>query len=131
MTARDHFKRWAPLLFMGLAAGAVYATGVYRYVSFEELRARHEELKAFVEANFWLGLAIYMAVFAAATFIAVPGASVLQLVAGFLFGPWVGGLATALSATAGSVGYYWAARSALGDSLRKKAYADPRARRWR
>lgn len=126
-----HVARWLPLLVMIGAGFAVYATGLYRYVAFDELRARHEELKGFVDEHFWLGLAIYMAVFAAATFVAVPGASVLQLIAGFLFGPWIGGLATAVSATIGSLGYYGAARSALGESLRKKAYADPRAKRWR
>lgn len=130
-TVMDHVRRWAPLLVMILAGGAVYASGLYRYVSFDELRARHGELRAFVDAHFWLGLAIYMAVFCAATFVAVPGAMVLQLVAGFLFGPWVGGAATAIAATVGSLGYYQAAKSALGESLRRKAYADPRARRWR
>jgi uncharacterized membrane protein YdjX (TVP38/TMEM64 family) len=115
-----------------IAAGAaVYLSGAYRYVAFDELRARHAELKGFVEQHFLLGLVIYMAVFLAATFVAVPGAMVLQLIAGFLFGPWIGGLATAVSATVGSLGYYYAAKSALGDSLRRKAYADPRARKWR
>lgn len=130
-TFGGHVRRWTPLLVMVAAGVAVYATGLHRYVAFDALRARHEELKAFVDANFWLGLAIYMAVFAAATFVAVPGAMVLQLVAGFLFGPWVGGLATAISATIGSLGYYQAAKSAMGESLRRRAYADPRARKWR
>lgn len=127
----SHLVRWLPLLVMIGAGVAVYATGLHRYVAFDSLRARHEELKAFVDANFWIGLGLYMLVFTAATFVAVPGAMVLQLVAGFLFGPWIGGLATAVSATIGSLGYYGAARSALGETLRKKAYADPRARRWR
>ena len=127
----DHVRRWLPLLVMVGLAATVYFTGLYRYVAFDELRARHGELKAFVDGNFALGLAIYMAVFLAATFVAVPGAMVLQLIAGFLFGPWIGGLATAVSATFGSLGYYYAARSALGDSMRRRAYADPRARKWR
>lgn len=130
-SAAEHLRRWLPLMLMIGAGAAVYFTGVYRYVAFDELRARHQELKSFVDANFLLGLVIYMAVFAAATFVAVPGAMVLQLIAGFLFGPWIGGLATAVSATVGSLGYYYAAKSALGDAMRKRAYADPRARKWR
>lgn len=130
-TLGDQLRRWLPLAVMVAAAAAVYFSGAYKYVAFSELRHRHEELKAFVEHNFLLGLALYMLIFLAATFVAVPGASVLQLIAGFLFGPWIGGLATAISATLGSLGYYYAARSALGDSLRRKAYADPRSRRWR
>ncbi len=128
---RDYVRRWAPLLVMVAAALLVWATGLYRYIAFDELRAHHAEFKAFVRDHFLIGLLIYMVVFAAATFVAVPGAMVLQLIAGFLFGPWVGGLATALSATIGSLGYYSAARSAFGESLRRKAFADPRTRRWR
>ena len=130
-TAWDHVRRWLPLAVMIGAGAAVYFTGVYKYVAFDELRARHAELKGFVDEHFILGLLIYLGVFLAATFVAVPGAMVLQLVAGFLFGPWIGGLATAVSATIGSLGYYYAAKSALGDSMRKRAYADPRARKWR
>lgn len=130
-TAWELARRWAPLVLMVLAGVAVYASGLYRYVTFDALRARHEELRAFVDANFLLGLALYACLFAATTFVAVPGASVLQLVAGFLFGPLIGGTATAVSATIGSLGYYGAARTALGEPLRRKAYADPRAKRWR
>lgn len=130
-TLGDQLRRWVPLLVMIGAGAAVYFSGLYHYVAFDELRRRHHELKFFVEHHFLLGLGLYMLIFMAATFVAVPGASVLQLIAGFLFGPWVGGLATAVAATLGSVGYYYAARSALGDSLRRKAYADPRARQWR
>lgn len=130
-SAGEHLRRWLPLVVMIGAGAAVYFTGVYKYVAFDELRARHQELKGFVDEHFILGLLIYMAVFCAATFVAVPGAMVLQLIAGFLFGPWIGGLATAISATFGSLGYYYAARSALGDAMRKRAYADPRAKKWR
>jgi len=130
-SAGEHLRRWLPLMVMIGAGAAVYFTGVYKYVAFDELRARHQELKGFVDEHFILGLVIYMAVFCAATFVAVPGAMVLQLIAGFLFGPWIGGLATAISATFGSLGYYYAARSALGDAMRKRAYADPRAKKWR
>ncbi|HYE43881.1 MAG TPA: TVP38/TMEM64 family protein [Caulobacteraceae bacterium] len=130
-TAGELVRRWAPLVLMVLAGVAVYASGLYRYVTFDALRARHEDLRAFVDAHFLLGLVLYACLFTATTFVAVPGASVLQLVAGFLFGPLVGGVATAVSATLGSLGYYGAARTALGEPLRRKAYADPRARRWR
>jgi len=130
-SAGEHLRRWLPLVVMIAAGAAVYFSGAYKYVAFDELRARHQDLKGFVDEHFILGLLIYMAVFCAATFVAVPGAMVLQLIAGFLFGPWIGGLATAISATFGSLGYYYAARSALGDAMRKRAYADPRAKKWR
>lgn len=131
LTVWDRARRWAPLALIVAAGLAVLLSGAWRQLSFETLTARHEDIRAFVETHFWLGLALYMALFAGTTFVAVPGAFVLQLVAGFLFGPWIGGAATAVSATLGSLGYYWSARNAFGETLRRKAYANPRARRWR
>jgi len=124
-------RAWAPLALMLAAGASVWLSGAHRHLSLENMRASHAAVQDFVAAHFWLGLGAYMALFAATTFVAVPGAMVLQLAAGFLFGPWIGGAATAVAATIGSLGYYWGARSALGEALRLKAYADPRARRWR
>lgn len=129
---KDLVARWAPLAIMLIAAIVVYATGANRYVSLGELRERHEMLRAFVAENFFLALLAYVAVFSLCTAIAVPGAVMLQLAAGFLFGAAVGGAATALGATIGAVGMYFATRSAFGDSLRARAFEkDGVSARWR
>jgi uncharacterized membrane protein YdjX (TVP38/TMEM64 family) len=124
-------RRWAPLVVVLGAAAAVYASGLNHYVALDELRARHEQLKDFVSAHFWLSLLAYTGVFALVTATAVPGAVFVQLAGGFLFGAAVGGTATAVAATAGAVAIYYAARSAFGDSLRERAMrSSGPARRW-
>jgi uncharacterized membrane protein YdjX (TVP38/TMEM64 family) len=129
--AGAHVRRWAPLVVVLGAAAAVYASGVNRYVSLDELRLRHDELKAFVSDHFWLSLMAYTAVFALITATAIPGAVFVQLAGGLLFGAAVGGTATALAATAGAVAIYFAARSAFGDQLRERAMRSGGvARRW-
>ena len=52
-------RRVAPLLLiLGLIA-AVYVSGLYRYISLEVLRERHQQLRDFVDAHFWTALALY------------------------------------------------------------------------
>jgi len=113
-------RRVAPLLIVLALVAVVYLSGAYRYVSLEILRDREVELRGFVAAHFWAALAIYVAVYAAATTAAVPGALFLTLAGGFLFGPWVGGTATAIGATVGAVAVYYAARSVLGGWLARR-----------
>ncbi len=129
---RDRITRFAPLVIVLTAVALVYGTGLNKYVSLHELRVRHIELKAFVADHYLLSLLAYTLLFAAITVTAIPGAVFVQFAGGFLFGAAVGGTATALGATAGAVVTYYVARSAFGDSLRKRAMAgDGLTKGWR
>jgi uncharacterized membrane protein YdjX (TVP38/TMEM64 family) len=114
-------RRTAPLLLLIGLIAAVYFSGAYRYVSLDVVRERQQELRDFVSAHFWTALAIYVIVYTLATAAAVPGALFLTLTGGFLFGPWIGGSATALGATIGAVLVYYAVRSVVGGWLRERA----------
>jgi len=78
-------------------------------------------LEAFVSANLWAALALYVLVYATSVAISFPIASVLTLAGGFLFGPWLGGGATVIAATLGATALFVAARTAIGDALRARA----------
>ncbi|MBL8549780.1 MAG: TVP38/TMEM64 family protein [Hyphomonadaceae bacterium] len=118
---RFNWRRWAPIVAIGAALAAAYAMGVHRYVSLERLQAERANLEAFVAANFFAALLLYMLVYAAAVLISLPGALFLTLSGGFLFGPWIGGAATVIAATLGATGVFLAARTAFGDALRARA----------
>jgi uncharacterized membrane protein YdjX (TVP38/TMEM64 family) len=120
MIGGERLSRWLPLAILLAAALAVYATGLNRFVSPHFLKVRHDELKAFVGAHFWLSLMAFTLLFALLTTTAVPGAVFAQLAAGFLFGTWFGGTAIALAATVGALAIYAVTRSALGDALRRR-----------
>ncbi|NEX95094.1 VTT domain-containing protein [Caulobacter sp. 17J65-9] len=114
-------RRTAPLLLILALIAAVYFSGLYRYVSLDVLRERHQQLRDFVDAHFWTALALYVAAYALATTAAIPGALFLTLTGGFLFGTWIGGSVTAVAATAGAIFVYYAVRSVLGGWLRERA----------
>ena len=63
----------------------------------------------------------YISVYALAVAFSIPGAVVLTIAGGFLFGTWAGGLFVVIGATIGAVGVFLAARTAFGEGLRRRA----------
>lgn len=109
--------RFAPLALIVLALGLALVFRLHEQLSLDVLRARRVELDAFVASNLAAALALYALVYMAAVAVSLPGATILTLTGGFLFGPWLGGGATVIAATLGATGVFLAARTALGDSL--------------
>ena len=116
-------RRFLPLLLLVALVVAVFASGVTRYLSFEALQTHEAALRAFVSANLILALLSFMAVYAVATAISLPGGLILTLTGGYLFGPWIGGGATVVGATIGAVLVFYAVRTSLGEVLRRRAEA--------
>jgi uncharacterized membrane protein YdjX (TVP38/TMEM64 family) len=116
-----------PLLLIAVVIGAVFATGANRWLSLDALREHDAQLHAYVDVHPILSLAAFVAIYVVATAAYLPGASILTIAGGFLFGTWVGGSATVVGATLGALGAYWLVRTALGEPLRHKAEQSPGA----
>lgn len=123
-TTKDWLVQLAPLIGLLAIVALVFAMGWNRYLSLETVREHGAALKAFTADNYLLALLIFIAAYAALTTTAIPGAVFLTLTGGFLFGPWVGGVATSAAATIGAIGVYYVVRSAIGLWLREKAERD-------
>lgn len=119
----SRLRRFLPLLLLVIAVAAVFASGVTRYVSLDALRANEASLRAFIADNLVLALLGFVAIYAASTAISLPGATVLTLAGGYLFGVWLGGAATVVGATLGAVLVFYAVRTSLGRALRERAEA--------
>ena len=114
-------KRLWPLLALFAAAGFVLAMGWHRYLTLQELAENREALRAFIDANMMLSLAIFVALYAATVALSLPGGAVLTIAGGFLFG-WVwGGAASIVAATIGAAIVFLIARSALSDVVAARA----------
>ena len=109
----------AGILVTGLVL--FFALGLDRYLSFQALADNREWLKAQVAENAVLTAALYMLTYALVAAFSIPGGAILTLVGGFLFGTWLGGAYAVTGATLGAVAVFLAARTALGDTLRRKA----------
>lgn len=119
----DRLKRFIPLALLLAAVVAVFASGVTRYLNLEALQANEAALRAFIDANLVLALLTFVGVYALATALSVPGAVILTLAGGYLFGTWIGGAATVVGATIGAILVFYAVRTSLGEALRERAEA--------
>lgn len=120
----NRFKRFAPLIVLAGVIVLIFAMGWNRYLSLDTLRDHGQTFRDFTAENYLISLLILMAVFAILTASVVPGVFFVTITAGYLFGPWVGGISTSIAATIGALIVYTVARSALGEALRRKAAHD-------
>lgn len=116
-------KRYGLLAVLVLSVAAVFATGAPRYLSLEALQTHEASLRAYIEGNLPLALVTFILVYAMATAVSFPGAVILTLAGGYLFGTWVGGTATVVGATLGSIAVFYVVQTSLGHALRKRAEA--------
>ena len=114
-------RRFLPLLLIVLAAIVVYATGLYRYLSLESLQRHRGELQAAAASAPVLAVMLFVATYTILAGAGVPVALLLTMIGGLLFGPWLGGAAATLGATAGAIVTFLAMRSAVGPWLRRYA----------
>ncbi|MEM8878384.1 MAG: TVP38/TMEM64 family protein [Pseudomonadota bacterium] len=114
-------RRLLPLIVIAAAMVAVFSTGLHRYLSLSALAENRSTLQGFVQDNLVFAMLTYAALYIAAVVLSVPGAVILTIAGGLLFGWMIGGSLTVLSATAGATGIFLVARTAAGQSLADKA----------
>jgi uncharacterized membrane protein YdjX (TVP38/TMEM64 family) len=120
----DRFKRFLPVILLAGVVALIFAMGWNRYLSLDTIRVHGQDFRAFTADHYVVSLLILVALFAVLTASVVPGVFFVTITAGYLFGPWVGGVSTSIAATAGALIVYAVARSALGEALRRKAERD-------
>lgn len=110
---------WA---LIGLAAllGALQASPLGQLISIEALGRQHEALAGLVERHGALAIAAFVAIYVSVVALSLPGATVMTLAGGMLFGAAVGAGLAAASATVGATLVFLLARRIVGgDGLAK------------
>jgi uncharacterized membrane protein YdjX (TVP38/TMEM64 family) len=105
--------RLIPLGLLLLAGGAFVLSGGRSYLTFAALAENREYLQALAAANGVLAALGYMLIYAALTALSVPGAMLMTLAGGFLFGAWFGTLWALVGSTIGATIVFLAARAGL------------------
>jgi uncharacterized membrane protein YdjX (TVP38/TMEM64 family) len=99
---------------------AIRLTGVHKYLTFENLQTQKDILHAYVDANYLLAMLIFVLTYTISVAFSIPGATILTLTGGLLFGTIFGALFVNVGATAGSIGVFLFARYLLGAKLQEK-----------
>ncbi len=116
-------RRWlkaavAAIFVVGL--GLFFTLGGPEWLTLERIKANRDVLLQFADAHFAAALAIAFVVYAGAVALSIPGAIVLTLAAGFVFGRWVGFVLVVTAATVGATLVFLAARYLFADAARRR-----------
>ena len=113
--------RYLPMLALALALIAVLASGGHHLISVETIVKYRDRLQAFVEDRGEMAVLAYSALYVTVVAISIPGAAILSILGGFLFGWFFGGALAAVSATLGAIVLFLVARTSFGDFLMRRA----------
>ncbi|WP_245615501.1 TVP38/TMEM64 family protein [Afifella pfennigii] len=119
--------RWLPAILVVVVLATFYVFGGHRYLSMEVLAEQQEALKAHVEARLPLAASLYVLTYVALVAVSFPGASIVTIAGGLMFGWIVGGTLSVIGATIGACIIFLIARTSIGEALERRA--GPRLKR--
>ena len=91
-----------------------------RFLSLESLKANRDQLLAFTGANYTAAVGLFILLYIAVTGLSLPGATILTLAGGFVFGAVPATLYVNIGATTGATLAFLAARYVLRDWVEQK-----------
>lgn len=104
----------------GLAIGAFFYFDLGHYLTLDALKENRDRLLAFTDANFAAAVGIFIVTYCVVTGLSLPGAAILTLAGGFLFGSVWGTVFVNIGATTGATIAFLAARYLLRDWVEQK-----------
>jgi uncharacterized membrane protein YdjX (TVP38/TMEM64 family) len=121
----NRFHRWLRILLLPavlvVGVGLYFGLGLGAYLDFEVLAKNREWLLDQVSSNWLAAAAAFLVIYAAAVAISVPGATILTITGGFLFGIWFGTTLAVVGATLGATLLFMLARTTFRELFRRKA----------
>ena len=111
------------IIFLAIIASIILIAiyfDIGSHLSFSELKARQQDLQALVSEHPFTAAAIYFLIYVVATAVSLPGAAILTLAGGALFGLTTGTILVSFASTIGALLAYLVARYFLHDYVQKK-----------
>lgn len=114
-------RRWLPIMALLVLAGAGYGLGLHRYLSLAALADHHDLLRGWASERPVAALAAFMLLYIAVVALSVPGASIMSIAGGMLFG-WAASVpATIVAAVCGASIVFAIVKTSLGAALAERA----------
>jgi uncharacterized membrane protein YdjX (TVP38/TMEM64 family) len=123
LSALARSSNWKKASIVALVAAVLVAFFYFdlqRFLSLEALKANRDALVAFTESNYPSAVLLFIVLYIIVTAASVPGAVILTLAGGFLFGSVLGTCYVNVGATVGSTLAFLAARYVLRDWVEGK-----------
>ena len=110
-----------PVLILIGAMGLIYFLGFDKYLTLDTLRDNRTALQSYVTTHTILSPLIYIAIYSAVVALSLPGASLMSVAGGLLFGIIFGGFTAVIGATIGASILFIVARMFLSEYIRDRA----------
>jgi pyruvate/2-oxoglutarate dehydrogenase complex dihydrolipoamide dehydrogenase (E3) component/uncharacterized membrane protein YdjX (TVP38/TMEM64 family) len=103
-----------------VAIAGFFASGAHRYLTFENVKAQQASIQAWYAEHPWRALAGFFALYVVVTGLSLPGAAVLTLVAGAIFGLVGATVLVSVASTIGATIAFLASRYLLRDWVHER-----------
>lgn len=124
MKGGDTWARVGLVLLFAGGIAAFFALGGPQYLSLDTIKDNRDRLLALAEGHYVAAMVIAFTVYFAATALSLPGAVLLSLTLGMLFGRWIGAAIIVVAATAGATCAFLAARYLFAGLARRRLGLD-------
>lgn len=114
-------KRLAPALILLTLVAAAFVLRLHEYLSLDTLRDNRFALLKMVQSHGAVAALAFMLVYVAVVALSVPGATIMTIAGGFLFGAPLGSALSVIGATVGASLLFLVARLAFANALRERA----------
>lgn len=111
------------IILLGLIALLIslfFVFDLQQYFTLETLKAKQMELLAYHQANPMITIGFYMLIYIAITALSLPGATILTLAGGGVFGVWLGTLIVSFASTIGATIAFLSARFLFRENVQQK-----------
>ncbi|MBM3367875.1 MAG: pyridine nucleotide-disulfide oxidoreductase, partial [Betaproteobacteria bacterium] len=103
------------LAALAIAAGAFFALGGHRYLTFQNIKDQQDAILSFYQSHPWQTALGYFLVYVAVTGLSLPGAAVMTLVGGAVFGLFWGVVLVSFASSIGATLAFLVSRFLLRD----------------
>jgi len=117
---KNHTARIALVAVIALLVLAFFAFDLGEYLTLDFIKAQQRAFGEFYTQNRLLTIGIYMAIYIVVTALSLPGATVMTLAGGGLFGLWVGLAAVSFASTIGATLAFLVSRFLLHQTVQER-----------
>jgi len=116
-------SRWILVLVIAALAAAFFTFNLGHYFTLDYLKSQRDAIETYRSANPLLAVAVFFVVYVAVTALSLPGAAIMTLAAGAIFGLLWGTVIVSFASTIGATGAFLVTRYVLRDAVQSR-YGD-------
>ena len=111
-------KKFIPIILIALAFLLAFLLGA-KDIKFDDFISNRDQILMFRDSNLTFSVMIFMLIYISAVTFSIPGATVLSVTGGFIFGLELGLILNVVSATIGATFLFLAVRLGFGNLFRR------------